>query len=306
MDITKRPTTKLYIIVGLIVLCLLVQACARAPYTGRRQLLLTSESQENALGYRAFEDISRKYPPCKDPEINALVHKVGQRIAQAAARPDFRWDFEVFQDDKMANAFCLPGGKIGIFTGILKYTKDEAGLATVMAHEAAHAILRHAGERLSQSLLVQLGGIGLNMALAGQNPYLGDAILQAYGLGTTVGVILPYSRTQEYEADRVGLILMAKAGYEPAQALDFWQRMLASKEKEAQPPQFLSTHPTDASRIQEIKRLLPEAQRYYRPQEEAAANPPSEPRKTLQLRRRTSPLIPFSMPWSQHRSYRLH
>ncbi|OPX20642.1 MAG: peptidase M48 family protein [Desulfobacca sp. 4484_104] len=294
--------TKVYIIAGLIVLCAL--ACARAPYTGRRQLLLISESQENTLGYRAFKDISRKYPSCKDPKINALVHKVGQRIAQAAARPDFKWDFEVFQDDKMANAFCLPGGKIGVFTGILKYTKDEPGLATVVAHEAAHAILRHAGERLSQSLLLQLGSIGLNVALQGQSPYLTDAILQAYGLGATVGVLLPYSRTQEYEADRVGLILMAKAGYEPAQALEFWQRMLEAKKGEPQPPQLLSTHPTDASRIQEIKRLLPEAQRHYRPPEEAAANPPSKPRKTLQLRRRTRPLIPFSLPWSQHRRYR--
>lgn len=290
---------------GLVVLLLAMAACARAPYTGRRQLLLTSESQEKALGYQAFQDISREYKPCQNPEINALVQKVGQRIARAAARPDFRWEFQVFQDDEMANAFCLPGGKIGVFTGILKYTKDEAGMATVLAHESAHAILRHSGERLSQSLLMQLGGIGLNVALQGKSPYLSDAILQAYGLGATVGVLLPYSRTQEYEADRVGLILMAKAGYDPAQALKFWERMLAAKKDEPRPPQLLSTHPTDADRIREIKRLLPEAQRYYRPQEQASAVPPSEPKKPLNLRRRYPPLIPFSTPWSQHRSYRL-
>ncbi|MBW1916549.1 MAG: M48 family metallopeptidase [Deltaproteobacteria bacterium] len=300
----RRVNIKIFLAAGLAALFFLLSACARAPFTGRRQLLLTSESQENALGYRAFQDISRKYPSCRDPEINALVQKVGHRIARAAARPDFRWDFKVYQDDKMANAFCLPGGKVGVFTGILKYTKDEGGMATVLAHEAAHAILRHAGERLSQSLLMQLGGIGLNVALQGQSPYLADAILQAYGLGATVGVLLPYSRTQEYEADRVGLILMAKAGYDPAQALEFWQRMLKSKKGKPQPPQFLSTHPTDADRIRQIKRTIAIARRYYHPQEDSFPQP-SQPRKSLQLRRRTSPLVPFSVPWSRHRSYRL-
>lgn len=288
----------------LLALLLFTLACTRALYTGRRQLMLIPESQEKALGYRAFAAVSAKYPPCRDPEICALVERVGRRIAKAAARPDFRWEFAVFQDDKMANAFCLPGGKIGVFTGILKYTKDEAGLATVLAHEAAHATLRHAGERLSQSLLLQLGGMGLNLALQGKNPYLSDAILQAYDLGATVGVLLPYSRTQEYEADRVGLILMAKAGYDPAQALEFWQRMLASKKREPQPPQFLSTHPTDANRIAEIKRRITEARRYYHPPRETSTVPSSKLRDNSRSPQ-TRPLISPSPLWTRHRHWRL-
>lgn len=300
----SRRTMKRLWFGGLIGLLLIVVACATTPYTRRRQLMLTSSGQENRLGYQAFRQIRREYQPCRDPKINQLVQRVGKRIARAARRPDFRWEFVVFQD-KMANAFCLPGGKVGVFTGIFKYTKDEAGLATVLSHEAAHAILRHAGERLSQSLLLQMGGLGLNIALQGKNPYMSRAVQQAYGLGAQLGVILPYSRTQEYEADRVGLILMAKAGYDPAQALRFWERMLASKKQKRQPPEFLSTHPTDANRIREIKRLLPEARRYYRPPQKKTATPPP---KTSEYHRprRTSPLISPSTLWSRHRNRSQH
>ena len=151
--------------------------------------------------------------------------QVGRRIADAAQRPDYRWEFVVFEG-KEANAFCLPGGKVGIFTGILKYTRDEAGMATVISHEVAHALARHAGERLSQSMLAQAGGLGLGAALGGVGGLAGTAIMQGYSLGTQLGILLPYSRTQESEADHVGLILMAKAGYDPAQALEFWKRMM--------------------------------------------------------------------------------
>jgi predicted Zn-dependent protease len=254
---------------------LLMTACAHVPYTDRRQLLLTSEGSETNMGYQAFGQIKQKYKVSHDPAINAEVKRVGQRIAAAAKRPDYRWEFVVF-DNKDANAFCLPGGKVGIFTGILKYTKDEAGLATVISHEVAHALARHAGERMSQGMLAQVGGIGLGVALGGVGGTAGQAIMTGYSLGTQYGILLPYSRTQEYEADHIGLILMAKAGYDPAQALEFWKRMSA-KDKGAKPPQFMSTHPSDANRLRELEAFLPEARKYYVPVHEKATPPP--PRK---------------------------
>jgi predicted Zn-dependent protease len=227
--------------------------------------MLTSEGQENTMGYQAFSQLRQQYKPAKDAQANEMVTKVGQRIAEAANRPDFRWEFVVFQDDT-PNAFCLPGGKVGIFTGILKYTQDEAGLATVISHEVAHALVRHAGERMSQGMMAQIGSIGLGVAMAGQNPYAASAAQQAYGLGANVGFLLPYSRKQESEADEVGLILMAKAGYDPEAAVGFWQRMVAGNKGKAKPPAFLSTHPTDERRIQEIQRLIPGIkERYYHP-----------------------------------------
>jgi len=249
----------------LIVFLLVLSACATAPYTGRRQLLLTSEGQENTLGYQAFSQMRHQYRPARDPQTNEMVNRVGRRIAEAANRPDYRWEFVVFQDET-PNAFCLPGGKVGIFTGILQYTKDEAGLATVISHEVAHALERHAGERMSQGMVAQIGSIGLGAAMAGQNPYLASAAQQAYGLGANVGVLLPYNRKQESEADQVGLILMAKAGYDPEAAVGFWQRMVAGSKGQAKPPAFLSTHPTDERRIQDISQLIPGIkERYYHP-----------------------------------------
>jgi predicted Zn-dependent protease len=245
-------------------LAFLAAGCATAPYTGRRQLLLTSEGRETSMGLQAFSEAKRRLPLCPDPELNEMVQRVGGRLAAAANRPDYRWEFVVFKNDKEANAFCLPGGKVGIFTGLLKYTGDEAGLAAVMAHEAAHAIARHTGERMSQSMLAQVGGLGLGLGLGGVNPAAGQAIMQGYGLGTQMGILLPYSRSQEQEADRIGMILLAKAGYDPAAALDFWKRMMA-KERGSNLPQFLSTHPRDDQRLKEMAAFLPEAQKYYQP-----------------------------------------
>jgi predicted Zn-dependent protease len=245
----------------LLLLCL---ACATAPYTGRRQLLMTSQGQETSLGFQAFQQLKKQYPLCTDPQINDQVQRVGKRIADAAARPDFRWEFVVFKEDKEANAFCLPGGKVGIFTGILKYTKDEGGLATVIAHEAAHAISRHAGERMSQGMLQRMGAMGVGVAVAGMSPAAGQAIMTGYDVATQLGIMLPYSRTQEYEADKVGLILLAKAGYDPEVALEFWKRMMA-KERGPKPPQFLSTHPKDENRLKALAEFLPEARKYSRP-----------------------------------------
>ena len=242
---------------------LLTASCAKVPYTGRRQLLMVSEGSESAQGFQAFEMMRRRFRPCQDPVVNAQVTRVGQRLAQAANRPDYRWEFVVFQEDRLANAFCLPGGKVGVFSGILKYTQDDAGLATVMAHETAHVLARHTGERQSQSMLARMGGLGLALGLGGANPYAAQAAMQGYGLGTQVGLLLPYSRTQEYEADRIGLILMAKAGYDPAQAVAFWERMREHQRGRMRPPEFMSTHPSDDSRLRALAEFVPQARQYY-------------------------------------------
>ncbi len=261
-------------------LTFLVAACATAPYTGRRQLLMGSEAGEISSGSQIFQALRRQYPACGDPAINDLVFRVGSRIAAAANRPDYHWEFVVLVNDKEANAFCLPGGKVGIFTGILKYTRDEAGLATVISHEAAHALARHAGERRSQGLLAQIGSLGLGLGLGGVGSAAGQAISQGYSLGTQYAILLPYSRTQELEADKIGLILMAKAGYDPALALDFWRRLMAKEDHKLHAPQFMSTHPHDLTRIQAMQDFLPEAETHYLPPAPAAGPPlPLPPRR---------------------------
>jgi predicted Zn-dependent protease len=254
---------------------LLAAACATAPYTGRRQLLLMSEGRADAMGSQVFQELRRRYKVCGDPVLNDQVFRVGRRIAAAANRPDYHWEFVVLVNDKEANAFCLPGGKVGIFTGLLKYTRDEAGLATVISHEAAHALARHAAERQSQALLAQLGGLGLGLGLGGLSPVAGQAIAQGYSLGTQYGILLPYSRTQELEADKIGLILMAKAGYDPALALNFWRRMMNAPENRVHPPQFLSSHPRDESRIRAMAEFVPQAEKCYIPAEAASPPPPA-------------------------------
>ena len=288
------PKSKTAILLLCLGFTLLTAACATAPYTGRRQLLFSSEGSETRMGYQAFEQIKREYKLSRDPEVNALVGKVGRRVADAAQRPDYRWEFLVFEG-KEANAFCLPGGKVGIFTGILKYTRDEPGMATVIAHEVAHALARHAGERLSQSTLAQAGGLGLGLALGGMGSTASSAIMQGYGLGTQLGILLPYSRTQESEADRVGLILMAKAGYDPAQALEFWKRMMVKDKKGAKLPEFMSTHPNDASRLRELEAFLPEARKYYAPAQAAHSPPPPGPPAATQPS--SAPAAPVAGRW---------
>jgi predicted Zn-dependent protease len=239
-------------------------SCTTTPITKRKQLILISKSEEIALGLQTYKQILEKARLCHDPKIVQLVNKVGWRIAKAADRPDFTWEFKVIKDDKTANAFCLPGGKVFVYTGILPYTQNEAGLATVISHEVGHVIARHGAERMSTLLLIELGEAGLAAALKNRSPSVAKAFLIAYGLGAEVGILLPYSRLQEYEADHIGLILMAKAGYDPKAAIAFWERML-SRTKKSHIPEFLSTHPTDEKRIAALKQLLPEAMQYYHP-----------------------------------------
>jgi Zn-dependent protease with chaperone function len=232
-----------------------IAACSTVPYTGRRQLMLVPESNEIASGEQAYRQISRDSVMTDNSEAMRIVRRVGERIARAANKPDYRWEFRIINDPDNVNAFCVPGGKVAVYTGIFPIAKDEGGLAVILGHEVAHALLRHAGERMSQAEVL---GTGLVFAGAsGVNPQ----ILQALGLGASVGVILPFSRSQESEADHVGLILMAKAGYDPRVSLEVWQRM-ERKEKGA-PPEFLSTHPGSETRIQQLRAWMPEALQYY-------------------------------------------
>lgn len=241
----------------------LLAACTSAPETGRRQLLLVSPSQEAQLGIQAFNEIKRDEPAITGGPDAALVRKVGQRIARVAPLPNAQWEFVLFKDDA-PNAFALPGGKVGINTGILPITKNEAGMATVMGHEVAHAVARHSAERMSQGMAVQIGGLVLGAALGPEASATKDAAMQAYGLGAQYGVMLPYSRTHELEADQLGLIYMARAGYDPAEAIEFWKRFAAYNAKRGgKPPEFLSTHPLDARRIAQLQQMLPRAQAEY-------------------------------------------
>lgn len=248
-------------------LAVILSGCNTVPVTGRTQVNIMSTGQEAQLGLTSFDQLKKETPISKDPAANALVQKVGQRIA-AVANPDMpgaQWEFVVFAS-KEANAFCLPGGKVGIYTGILPITKDEAGLATVISHEVAHAVARHGGERMTEAMGLQLGGQILGVTLSQSDPRMQAAAMTAYGLTSQVGVALPHSRGQESEADHIGLIYMARAGYDPRAAVAFWQRFADfSKQQGGGTPAFLRTHPTDATRIQQISAWMPEALAQYHP-----------------------------------------
>ena len=243
-------------------LALLAIACATVPYTNRSQLVLISSDEEAALGAQAFQQATAKSHVVRGTRAAQQVDEVGRRIAAVAGRNDFRWQF-VLLEGKEVNAFALPGGKTAVYTGLLPVARDTNGLAVVMSHEIAHAIARHGAERMSQGQLVEIGGAVVGAA-AGQNAGLAMA---AYGLGSQVGIMLPFSRSHEAEADRIGLILMARAGYDPRTALAFWERMEAQRHGGA-PPELLSTHPNDETRRARISEAMPEALRYY-----AAARP---------------------------------
>jgi predicted Zn-dependent protease len=241
-----------------LLLTVMLLACQTVPVTGRQQLILVSAQEENRLGISAYREVLKEERMSRDPQLNALVRRVGERIAAVAERPDFDWEFRVIDKD-VANAFALPGGKVAVYTGILPYTETEAGLAVVMGHEVAHALARHGGERMSRTIIAQLGLAAVQAGLQTSNP----AVVQGIGLAYGVGVELPFNRSQESEADHIGLILMAKAGYDPRQAIPFWQRMEAGQ-RQGGPPEFLSTHPSGETRQAQLREWLPEALRYYR------------------------------------------
>ena len=262
--------TKQFFFTGVLaVLLTLVSGCDTVPVTGRTQLNLISSGQEQQLGLTAFDQLKKTTPISHDPAANALVQKVGKRIAAVAGAdmPNAQWEFVVFES-KEANAFCLPGGKVGVYTGILPITKDEAGLAVVIGHEVSHAVARHGAERMSEAMLEQMGGQILGQTLSGYNPQVQQMASVAYGFTTQVGRELPHSRAQESEADHIGLIYMARAGYDPQAAVLFWQRFMQYNEQNggSGTPVFLRTHPTDEKRIQQLQAWMPEAKAQYKPQ----------------------------------------
>jgi predicted Zn-dependent protease len=265
----KTQAVRRWLLCGALAGALLVAGgCTTVPVTGRSQLNLLSPGQELQLGLSAFNDLKKSTPISKDPAAKALVEKVGRRIAAVASAdlPDAQWEFVVFES-KEANAFCLPGGKVGVYTGILPITQDEAGLATVLGHEIAHAAARHGAERVSEALLIQTGGQILGASLSGADPRTQSAVALAYGLSTTLGRQLPHSRKQESEADEIGLIYMARAGYDPEAAIAFWQRFAEYNRRHGggDTLPFLRTHPTDEKRIEHLRALLPRAKAEYRP-----------------------------------------
>ena len=247
-----------------------LEGCYRAPGTARDQLIFFSEEKEREYGLEAYRQVLRQARLSENPEINDMVQRVGQRIAKAADKPEYQWEFAVIADDKNINAFALPGGKVAVFTGILKYTKTEGGLATVMGHEVAHALQRHGVERMSRSIIDQIAQLGALGAAASGHASGGalQGLLGAYG----VNVSLPFNRKQESEADYIGLRLMAEAGYDPREAIPFWERMsgcprmmigkVCFRSQQAI-PEFLSTHPSDETRINQIEAWLPEAVKLY-------------------------------------------
>lgn len=246
-------------------------ACSTVPGTGRSQLTLIPSSQMLSMSYSQYSEVIKKAKLSKDKEKTAMVRNVGVRIARAVedllkeegVEMKFDWEFNLIEDDKQANAWCMPGGKIAVYTGILKYTKDENGLAVVMGHEVAHAVANHGNERMTAGIGLTAITLALAIGSSDMAPGTRNAFLAAFGAGTSVGIMLPFSRSHETEADKLGLQLMARAGYDPNAAIPFWQRMAKSGGKK--PPEFLSTHPSNETRIRNIEKFLPEALMYYFP-----------------------------------------
>ena len=236
--------------------------CATVPITGRKQLLLLSEGEETSLGLQSYQEVLAKEKLSTDPAANALVQQVGARIAAATGK-SYQWEFKVVDSPKTVNAFCLPGGKVVVYTGLLPVAQDEAGLATVIGHEVAHAIARHGGERVSEGMLTNIGIEAVTASMGAKDPQTVQTVSGLLGAGLQMGVMLPFSRDQESEADHMGLVFMAKAGYQPEAAVAFWQRM--AQAAQGAPPEFLSDHPSDARRIEQIQGWLPEARAAFVP-----------------------------------------
>jgi len=234
-----------------------VACVTTTPETGRRKVALP-DTQMNPLGVEAYKEILAREKISKNPQHLEIVERSGKRIATASGE-NFNWQYTVIDNPKTINAFCLPGGKIAVYTGIFPVAKTEAALAAVIGHEVAHATARHGGERMAQTLAVQ--GLSVGAAVALKNNKNANIILGALGVGAQFGVLLPFSRYHESEADKIGLIYMARAGYRPEAAVELWQRM--AKAGGAQPPEFMSTHPSNQSRISDLNSQMGEVQGAY-------------------------------------------
>lgn len=256
----------------ILVICLSLglASCGSVPITGRNQLSLVSDSEVLSLGLQEYNNYISTANISTNASQTQLVRRVGEKIAEAvtlyytalgmeAELANYSWEFNLVEDAS-ANAFCLPGGKIVVNTGILPICQDETGLAVVLGHEVGHAIAKHANEQMSQQMILQYGSNITSSLLDSKSEKMKSIASTVYGLGAQYGVLLPYSRKHELEADRIGLVLMAIAGYDPNQAISFWQRMAANSSGSIE---FLSTHPSDTSRVNEIRKFLPEAMEYY-------------------------------------------
>lgn len=259
----------------LLIFCLVLESngCSTVAITGRKQLNLIPDGELLSMSARQYDGFLKENRLSGDSSGARLVRKVGERI-RSAVETYFRdrglrdelngyaWEFNLVESEEL-NAWCMPGGKVVFYSGLIPVCGDEAGIAVVMGHEVAHAVAKHGAERMSEGLLAQMGGMALAKAVENKPGETQQLWMAAFGLGAQYGVLLPHSRGQESEADHLGLIFMAMAGYDPGAAVTFWQRM-SSKSAGAKPPEFMSTHPSDETRIADIRRLLPEAMKYYR------------------------------------------
>lgn len=263
-------------IIYLLIIASLFTGCVLNQVTGRKQLSLVSDSELRLMAVDQYNTFlsENKILNSNNSRDAALVDRVGAKISVAISKyytnrgmPEvlegFAWEFNTVDDKEVVNAWCMPGGKVVVYNGLLPITQNETGLAIVMGHEIAHAIAKHGNERMSQAMMQQLGGMALQIALAQKPEETQNLFLMSYGIGSTVGAMLPWSRQQETEADQYGLIFAAMAGYDPREAIPFWERMSAAGG--AKPPEFLSTHPSDATRMRKLKQFMPEALKYYKP-----------------------------------------
>lgn len=269
---------KYSIFAALTLLIFVMAACSKVPLTGRKQFSLIPDGSINSMSAQEYQTFLSKNKVISSGAEATMVKTVGQRVAQAVQTymtqnkagdrvKGFKWEFNLVEG-KEVNAWCMPGGKVAVYTGIMPVVKDETGLAVVMGHEIAHAVAEHGNERMTQGLVQQLGALGLAVALKDKPAQTQEMFMQAYGVGSSVAVMLPFSRKQESEADKLGLIFMAMAGYDPNQSVAFWERM--SKAGGAAPPEILSTHPSNATRISDLKKFMPTALKYYNKNSNAA------------------------------------
>nr|WP_319398314.1 M48 family metallopeptidase [uncultured Carboxylicivirga sp.] len=257
---------------GVVLVVSLLVSCATNPITGRKQLNLVSDSEVMSMSFTQYQEFLKENKISTDKEKTATIKKVGKKIAAAVEKymtdngyssqiAGFEWEFNLVEDET-PNAWCMPGGKVVFYTGILPYCQDETGIAVVMGHEIAHAVAKHGSERMSQQMAVQYGGTALTVLMDEKPEQTQQLAMAAFGLGSQYGVMLPFSRAHETEADKMGLIFMAMAGYDPNEAVPFWQRM--SDMGGQKPPEWMSTHPADETRVKDLKAYMPEAMKYYK------------------------------------------
>lgn len=248
-------------------------SCSTVPLTGRRQLNLIPDSTVLSMSFQQYDEFMKTNKLSDNKQETEMVKRVGRKVQGAvelyfsqngmsAELQGYQWEFNLVESKEL-NAWCMPGGKVVVYSGLLPVTRDEAGLAVVMGHEIAHAVAKHGNERMSQGLVTEMGGVALSRALEEKPERTKQLWMAAFGIGAQLGALLPYSRLHETEADRLGVIFMAMAGYDPRGAVAFWERFAQQKEGGA-PPEFLSTHPSDETRTGKLKEFIPEAMQYYR------------------------------------------